>query len=111
MRLPKVVGSSSEKPLVRRLVSNSSSTRSFTVLSLLSASARFRSSCTRRVEQNQHARYGNKPKVYLSGLCFGAGTCDGRFVCACNWSGLTSGWHEVLQILAPLINGRASVPA
>mmetsp|Transcript_41895 Transcript_41895/g.108461 ORF Transcript_41895/g.108461 Transcript_41895/m.108461 type:complete len:233 (+) Transcript_41895:207-905(+) len=44
MRPAKVLGSSSEKPLASRAVSNSSRTRSFTVLSLLSASARLRSS-------------------------------------------------------------------
>mmetsp|Transcript_127 Transcript_127/g.389 ORF Transcript_127/g.389 Transcript_127/m.389 type:complete len:233 (+) Transcript_127:165-863(+) len=44
MRDPNVLGSSSENPDVSSAVSNSSSTRSFTVLSLLSASARLRSS-------------------------------------------------------------------
>mmetsp|Transcript_35098 Transcript_35098/g.87796 ORF Transcript_35098/g.87796 Transcript_35098/m.87796 type:complete len:210 (+) Transcript_35098:388-1017(+) len=45
MRPPKVLGSSSEKPEVSSAVSKSSNTRSFTVLSDLSASARLRSSC------------------------------------------------------------------
>mmetsp|Transcript_33272 Transcript_33272/g.93314 ORF Transcript_33272/g.93314 Transcript_33272/m.93314 type:complete len:233 (-) Transcript_33272:1428-2126(-) len=44
MRPPKVLGSSKLKPLVSSAVSKSSRTRSLTVLSLLSASARFLSS-------------------------------------------------------------------
>lgn len=54
MRLAKVLGSSREKPDDRSAVSNSSTIRSLTVLSLLSASARSFSTCT-KVPQGAHS--------------------------------------------------------
>lgn len=45
--VPKVLGSSRLKPEVSRAVSCNNNTRSLTVLSLLSASARLRSSCSK----------------------------------------------------------------
>ena len=56
MRVPNVLGSSREKPLVSSAVSKSSSTRSFTVLSLLSTSARFFSSCRPQASISQKDR-------------------------------------------------------
>ena len=48
--VPKVLGSSRLKPEVSRAVSCNNNTRSLTVLSLLSASARLRSSCSNSKE-------------------------------------------------------------